>query len=57
MRVESKPQEPLNKNQTFRCGLRMKAEVAKKAAELNLTVGEFIRAAIAEKLEHSPLSV
>ena len=57
MRIETKPLDPLNKNQTFRCGLRMKAEVAKKAAELQMTVGEFIRAAIAEKLEHSPLSV
>ena len=57
MRVETKPIDPLNKNQTFRCGSRMKAEVAKKAAELQMTVGEFIRAAIAEKLEHSPLSV
>ena len=57
MRVETKPQEPLNRNQTFRCGSRMKAEVAKKAAELQMTVGEFIRAAIAEKLGHSPLSV
>ncbi len=57
MRVETKPQDPLNKNQTFRCGSQMKAEVAKKAAELQMTVGEFIRAAIAEKLGHSPLSV
>ena len=57
MRVESKPQDPLNKNQTFRCGKIMKAEVAKKAAELQMTVGEFIRAAIAEKLGNSPLSV
>ena len=57
MRIETKPIEPLNKNQTFRCGLRMKTEVAKKAAKLQMTVGEFIRAAIAEKLEDSPLSV
>ncbi len=51
MRVETKPQEPLNKNQTFRCGSRMKAEVADTAAKLQMTVGEFIRAAIAEKLK------
>ncbi len=57
MRVETKPQDPLNKNQTFRCGTRMKAEVAKKAAELNLTVGEFIRAAIAAQLSNHRFEV